>query len=511
MTRNAYVKTVDGWEQIATSVSAAPQGLAPIIPASAVNASIASDGKISFSGVSSIDINGAFTSNYANYTVVYNIISSTSAGAFNVQFRANGTTDTSANYSYSYYEANLGLSIVNTGSAASTSIRTGRYVATGSSGVFEVYAPEISSTRTRAVGRSFDDAYFAQGAGAWNVNKSHDGFTVSVPAGTITGTIQVYGYSALANPLDIPKASPNYLINGAFDFWQRGTSSTTNGVYLADRWIHYRDAGTHTVSRSTDVPADADVQYSLQFASTSGTNPDIIQRIESVNSLQFAGQRVTLSVWAKSTVGTNGLSWYSTYAGSTDNWSSPVLDASGSFTASMTVGNWTRYTATFNVNALATRGYAINIYRNVTTTSTTTLYAGVQLELGSLATRFERAGSTYTEEQNACFRYYYRAVAESAYGWFGQMHMASNVLGLLPITVPVNMRTIPHTLDATAIGTFQYFGATGTLSSFSLSTDGSNSRQITINVNGSGFAGAGSGFIRANNNAAAFIGVSAEL
>lgn len=305
--------------------------------------------------------------------------------------------------------------------------------------------------------------------------------------------------------------SRNFLINGGFDFWQRGTSSTANSVYIADRWIHSRSAGTHTASRSTDVPTDANVGFSFSMASTSGTVPAIVQRIESVNSSQFAGQTVTLSVWAKSTVGTGALAWSSAYPTATDNWASETADTSGTFAASMTVGAWTRYTATFTANALATRGYRVTIYRNVTTTSTTTLYAGAQLEFGSVPTRFARAGSTYSEEQMACFRYYYRAVAESAYGWFGQMHLASNVLGLLPIVVPTNMRGIPSALDSSAVGAFQYFGATGTISSFALSADGSNSRQIAVQVNGSGFTGAGSGFIRANNNAAAFIGVSAEL
>jgi hypothetical protein len=204
--------------------------------------------------------------------------------------------------------------------------------------------------------------------------------------------------------------SQNFLINGGFQFWQRGTSSTANATYIADRWIHSRSAGTHTASRSTDVPADADVEFSFSMASTSGTAPAIVQRIESVNSLQFAGQTVTLSVWAKSTVGTGALAWTSAYPTATDNWASETADTSGTFAASMTVGTWTRYTATFTANALATRGYRVSIYRNVTTTSTTTLYAGAQLEFGSVATRFVRAGATYTAEQMACFRYYQRHI-----------------------------------------------------------------------------------------------------
>ena len=200
--------------------------------------------------------------------------------------------------------------------------------------------------------------------------------------------------------------SYNYLINGAFDFWQRGTSSTASAVYLADRWYHNRAAGTSTVSQSTDVPAGYIAKYSLSFASTSGTNPGIYQYIESSNALQFAGKKVTISIWAKSTVGTGGLSWQSSYPTTVDDWTTPISDNSGVFAASMTVGTWTRYTASFTTNALATRGYRFRIYRDVTTTSTTTLYTGAQLELGGIATPFRRNAASIQGELDACLRYY---------------------------------------------------------------------------------------------------------
>jgi hypothetical protein len=206
--------------------------------------------------------------------------------------------------------------------------------------------------------------------------------------------------------LNSTQQSYNYLINGAFDFWQRGTSSTASGVYLADRWYHNRAAGTSTVSQSTDVPAGYIAQYSLSFASTSGTTPGIYQYIESSNALQFAGKKVTISIWAKSTVGTGGLSWQSFYPTTVDDWTTPISDNSGVFAASMTVGTWTRYTASFTTNALATRGYRFRIYRNVTTTSTTTLYTGAQLELGGIATPFRRNAASIQGELDACLRYY---------------------------------------------------------------------------------------------------------
>jgi hypothetical protein len=303
----------------------------------------------------------------------------------------------------------------------------------------------------------------------------------------------------------------NFLINGGFDIWQRGTSSTANGVYIADRWIHERYAGTHTVSRSTDVPVTT-LQYSLSFASTSGSSPSLFQRIEAANAAQLVGQTVTFSIWAKSTVGTGGLSWTSFFPTTTaDTFSAITTDQTGVFNATMTVGTWTRYSATFTVAAGAVRGYGVNVFRSVTTANTTTLYAGAQLEIGTVVTAFRRNAPSIQAELAACQRYYYRAVADSAYGWFGMMSHASTTLGLMVITLPVTMRAAPTLFESSAIGAFQYIGPTGTLSSLSLSTDGNNSRQIAVNVNGGSFTGASAGFLRASNNAAAFIGAGAEL
>jgi hypothetical protein len=305
----------------------------------------------------------------------------------------------------------------------------------------------------------------------------------------------------------------NFLINGGFDFWQRGTSSTANATYIVDRWLHSRTAGTHTVSQSTDVPTEADVQYSLSFASTSGTSPTITQRIESINSLQFAGQSVTLSVWAKSTTGTNALAWSTSYPTVIDNWAAETADASGTFAASMTVGSWTRYTATFTTNALATRGYAIKIFRNATTTSTTTLYAGVQLELGSSATRFRPAGSTYSEELVACQRYYFQTISNAT----NQINIGygiaySTTAGFAHIPLPVTMRVPPTAITVTGSFVFGNGVGGGTFTSIVLYVTSWAQSTNTVMLNCTGATGLTSaGAFRFDAGTNASIGITAEL
>jgi hypothetical protein len=96
----------------------------------------------------------------------------------------------------------------------------------------------------------------------------------------------------------------NAIINGNFDFWQRGTSFT-GSEYGADRWFHNRVGTTHTASRQaftlgqTDVPGEPTYYCRTVVSSVAGAsnNALLLQRIEDVRT--FAGQQVTISFWAK--------------------------------------------------------------------------------------------------------------------------------------------------------------------------------------------------------------------
>lgn len=275
--------------------------------------------------------------------------------------------------------------------------------------------------------------------------------------------------------------SPNYVINGGFDVWQRGTTSTANIVYLADRWLHLSGAGTQTVSRSTDVPTDSGLTYSLSFASTSGTNPTIIQRIESANSASIAGKTVTLSLWAKSTVGTVGLGWSTSVPTSTDTWTGSTADKSGTFTATMTVGSWVRYTATFVVVSTASTGYQINIVRNATTTSTTTLFAGVQLERGSVATSFRRNAPSIQGELAACQRYYWRATATATDGRLALGVQSTTTTSSVLIYLPSEFRIKPKSVGYSSLAWTDNFSFSATVSAATLHA-GVNSKIVTVEL-----------------------------
>jgi hypothetical protein len=307
--------------------------------------------------------------------------------------------------------------------------------------------------------------------------------------------------------------STNFLINGAFDFWQRGTSTTSTLGYLADRWQVALFAGTGTVSQSTDVP-ETTLPYSLSVASTSGTTPQIQQRIEASNSAAFVGQIVTFSIWAKSTVGTNELAWRTRYPTTTANDFGAVTDdQSGVFAATMTVGTWTRYSATFTVAAGAVRGYTVQAFRNVTTTSTTTLYAGAQLELGSVATFFRRNAPSIQAELAACQRYFYAAGYNDStvYGCVASSAAAySAATATCAVPLPVAMRTVPTLYEATALAFRNHAGTLYALSSVVLDSFSTT----TVATAYAAMTGATVGNVGTwvkNNNAAGRLSFSAEL
>ena len=192
----------------------------------------------------------------------------------------------------------------------------------------------------------------------------------------------------------------NRIINGGMQIWQRGTSGfTTINNYSSDRWFVYAGTSLSAVAQSTDVPAG--YKYSL---SINGTNtPTAIQRIESVNCTDLAGQNVTISFWIKQTVGAGAGSISASlyYPTASDNYASATLIGTTTFTG--TTG-WVQYTYTFtSISSNAVNGLMLQVGA-VGSGASTFLITGVQLEVGTLATPFERR--LYGTELMLCQRYY---------------------------------------------------------------------------------------------------------
>jgi len=216
----------------------------------------------------------------------------------------------------------------------------------------------------------------------------------------------------------IDKIDKNYLINGAFDFFQRNTGSVTIGggfsYQTADRWaIGYNAGGgitSQTSARSATVP-NGSVKYSIKLsanAPTSAGNMLIRQRIEAANARELSGQIVNLSVWVRSESASQVRLDVSTPTVE-DNFTSTTL-VSNTF-KTVTVGtSWQLVTfEDITIPAAANMGLQITLsVENFTITGLIKDHymSQVMLNVGDKVADFARAGVSIAGELQLCQRYY---------------------------------------------------------------------------------------------------------
>jgi hypothetical protein len=313
----------------------------------------------------------------------------------------------------------------------------------------------------------------------------------------------------------------NYLINGAFDFWQRGTSLTLSagnangGAYLSDRWFanvspNAATGGQYIVSQSTNAPPG--FNYSLTATVTvadtySGAlikNYGFSQTTEASTFSPFAfgtssAQTITLSFWVYATLsGSYALTFLNPYdtggVGNQRGYTTNYIVSSAKTWQKVTVsipgdtatGHWNTggttggvqvyfdfggnfYSSTYktwssgggyNTNALGT-----NVMANVGNVFS---IAGVQLSLGnSTPNVFSRFASTYGAELAACQRYYYRMdltqqLSGDANGRIGYgPTVASSPNALADITFPNVMRSSPSMSYYASTSNYSYYNIVG--------------------------------------------------
>lgn len=216
----------------------------------------------------------------------------------------------------------------------------------------------------------------------------------------------------------------NKIINGNFDFWQRGSSfsNPAGGTLCADRWLLYYDGAgaTRTLSRQaftigqTDVPNEPVYffRWNQSVAGSGGTTNILTQRIEGVRTL--AGQTITVSFYAKASSSvTMPDIYYYQYFGTGGSPSSPVT-ASISTNISLTT-SWQKFAFTYIVPSISGKTLGSNnddytelcgfgLPRNATFTID---IAQVQIEAGSVATPFEMR--PLQTELALCQRYFQAA------------------------------------------------------------------------------------------------------
>jgi hypothetical protein len=261
----------------------------------------------------------------------------------------------------------------------------------------------------------------------------------------------------------------NRIINGAMEIAQRGTSFAAASGYTLDRFIFsIGGGGVVTITQSTDVPNNTfqnSLRVDVTTADTSVGTGDVVtiqQRIEGYNVRDLIGQTFTLSFWVKSPkTGVHCVSFrnsgvdrsyimeYTVSAANT--WEYKTITVNGGLITAGT-WNWTNGTGLYvdftlltgtiyqttagswqTGNFLGTSNQ-VNCMDNV---NNDFFLTGVQLELGPVATPFERR--PYGLEFSLCQRYYQTNVCSD-----GAMNNA-NTLFVTPVGFANSpMRTTPN-------------------------------------------------------------------
>jgi hypothetical protein len=341
------------------------------------------------------------------------------------------------------------------------------------------------------------------------------------------GTVNLFTSSTLSMA-----AAKNCLINGAFDNWQRGTSvsipASSGAFYSTDRFASNTSTNQAcTVSRqaTSDTINLPFIRYCARFQRNSGQTGTggsigLFQSVETANSIPFAGKAVTFSFYARA--GAN-------FSAASSLLSAAVFTGTGTdqqilagFTgqavpiainATLTT-TWQRFTGTATLSSSATQIAIQLAYLPVGTAGANDYFeaTGLQIELGSTATSFTRAGGTIQGELAACQRYYFRSTGSNSYTYHAQGLAASTTICNINVRPPVTMRTTPSgTIEYANLAISDAVATTQAVTAVAWNgTENPNNAVFAFTV-ASGLTTNRGYWLINNNNANGYIGFSAEL
>jgi hypothetical protein len=370
---------------------------------------------------------------------------------------------------------------------------------------------------------------------------------------TLDGSLGVtFNDASLQGAAASPFGLKNRLINADMRIDQRNAGAAVTlpdgaagFAFPVDRWLASRaNVATATAQQSSDVPTGQGFVNSFVVtngtASTSGSTAEgyIGHIIEGFNIADLgwgtaSAKTVTLSFWVKSSItGTHSGSLFNSaatqaypfsYSISTANtWEQKTITVAGSTSGTWLTTNGRGLFIAFNNGTgssyLGTaNAWTGSIKYGVTgsvalnsVTGSTWYVTGVQLEVGSTATPFERR--MYGTELALCQRYYWKiASGASSTNNIAQAFMLNTTVLLVYLQHPVYMRTGPSLVQTT--GTNYYcFERSVDQDFFDSFTIASPTERISILVNSTQVSGTtGISGNCYSNNASASLALSAEL
>ena len=346
-----------------------------------------------------------------------------------------------------------------------------------------------------------------------------------------------------ATPTAYNTMGKNRIINGAMEIDQRnaGASVSVDGgaSYTLDRYLCQDNTdGSFSVQRSTTAPTGFVNSLLVTITGTDSSLTTtqfgrVVQRIEgtSISDLAWgtaSAKSVTLSFWVRSSVtGTFGGSlnnndgnriYAFTYTISSANtWEQKTVTVAGD-----TTGTWLTTTGTgielnFGLGAGPDRSVTAGSWgtslaynatgaTNLFATSGATWYiTGVQLEVGSVATEFERR--PYTTELALCQRYFWKWGGDPYTPWGIGSCDNANVSIVYFLQCPVPMRTSP----TLSMGGANRVFPGGSLSSNTLPYSQRTNQTCYFGISATGVALNNAYIVGASNDTSAYFQGDAEL
>ena len=303
-----------------------------------------------------------------------------------------------------------------------------------------------------------------------------------------------------------PSISQNFIINGNFDIWQRGTSFAALSGYCADRWTNGGGSNA-TVSQESTTIQDGST-YSLKITGTGASNfQNLTTYLESGMVNALAGKTIVLSAYVRANATFSGTLLIQISTGTLADTTSGTWTAQATQTVTPTTSGWTRVQTSYTVPS-GTKGLRFEInYSTVQANGAIVYWSQVQAEIGSTPTQFKRAGGTIQGELAACQRYYFVKAASSGQSFgMAAYNSSSDLRGSFGL--PVEMRTVPTLVSTT--GTNYYKLVTGDFFNSLTLWQASTKEAGWYNVSeASGTTGLGG--VVFTDNSSASIALSAEL
>jgi hypothetical protein len=215
MAKQAYVYSGTDWVPLASEVTNlsgyytkgeidildAPTGLKLLVPTSVAvgsgSATIGTAGQVTFSGVSSVQLNGVFTTTYDNYFVYFKVSSmvGTQDDLIGLQFGTSGTVNTASTYRRNLSELLLANNVSTINSTDNQTTLFAGAMNTYGQIVMNIGSPFLSERTWVRANCDTSDRGIQMLSGFFDNTTSFTDLKLTKDAATsMTGTVSVYGY-----------------------------------------------------------------------------------------------------------------------------------------------------------------------------------------------------------------------------------------------------------------------------------------------------------------------------